>query len=774
MANYATLKAAVQAVVKSNGVQSITGANLQSTLISMIESLGANYTFAGVSTPSTSPGTPDQNVFYIGGAGTYTNFGSSYTVPEGGIGIFCYNGSWANSSIRFTKDVLESPMMADATIIPSDNIFTPAYIIKDKYIRSSSPYDIIDLSGGVLSGFYKLPSDARTLKFTGITLSSGNIFVRFSQKAVIDGTATTLQFSNGTAKDISSYYAQGYRYWCFTAYRGSSAEGIDLSSVSVTLTTGSTDSVGEVPKIYEQINGADFSSFIDGYVKSSDGTFNSAVGYKTSQYMAVSEGDKIYYKGYASSSVMLISCYSTDSGNAMTTAGKYVQGWNVSEVREGLFVVPSGVNYIRVSLYGSYISESFISVNETILMRLEDCESSLKDLDGEYAQTSWTQGYIATDGTVNTVSGNYYYSGYIPVSEGDIYDIGCSGSGSVLVLSGYSSESQSNIITSFNVVGNGSYNHLTGKIPSGVNYIRVVYNTGISGGNYYVRIGGKIDEIEAEIKYIESKLPSVHDTNYVASLKEYINISPKKACVVFEFDANQGSQNDAINYAAALKAGGINVATFGILSSSFSDNSYVNAFLQLQSEGHEINWHTLPADSIGSSNPEPHPTVSEYRTILARELAAFEAKGYATPIGVITSQGAMVADLIPITKEYLCYGHTTANTPAKGTQESVLAAVNTTATDRYMVNRIGLENLAEDDASVEATLLANAKAAVDQCVADNGLLVFYTHWYDNNTRQYWLRESVLTPLLAHIKAYIDGYRLISATMADIANIYLRQ
>lgn len=99
MANYATLKAAVQAVVKSNGVQSITGANLQSTLISMIESLGANYTFAGVATPSTSPGTPDQNVYYLGGAGTYTNFGSSYTVPDGCIGIFSYNGNWTNTHI---------------------------------------------------------------------------------------------------------------------------------------------------------------------------------------------------------------------------------------------------------------------------------------------------------------------------------------------------------------------------------------------------------------------------------------------------------------------------------------------------------------------------------------------------------------------------------------------------------------------------------------------------------------------------------------------------
>lgn len=105
MANYATLKAAVADVVKTNGAQEITGANLQAVLLSIINSIGANYTFAGVATPSTSAGTPDQNVFYIGGAGTYANFGDSYTVPKGAIGVFLYNGSWSNSYVNISGDI---------------------------------------------------------------------------------------------------------------------------------------------------------------------------------------------------------------------------------------------------------------------------------------------------------------------------------------------------------------------------------------------------------------------------------------------------------------------------------------------------------------------------------------------------------------------------------------------------------------------------------------------------------------------------------------------
>ena len=105
MANYSILKAAVQAVVKTNGNQEITGANLQSAILSIIDSLGANYQFVGVATASTSPGTPDQNVLYLAPAGTYSNFGSSITVPVGSVGIFKYNGSWSKQVVYITGDM---------------------------------------------------------------------------------------------------------------------------------------------------------------------------------------------------------------------------------------------------------------------------------------------------------------------------------------------------------------------------------------------------------------------------------------------------------------------------------------------------------------------------------------------------------------------------------------------------------------------------------------------------------------------------------------------
>lgn len=90
MANYNTLKTSIQEVIRTNGNEEITGQLLQNTLIAMINSLGAEYQFAGIAIPTTDPGTPDQNVAYIAGPGTYPNFNNT-TIPMQYIGIFQYD-----------------------------------------------------------------------------------------------------------------------------------------------------------------------------------------------------------------------------------------------------------------------------------------------------------------------------------------------------------------------------------------------------------------------------------------------------------------------------------------------------------------------------------------------------------------------------------------------------------------------------------------------------------------------------------------------------------
>lgn len=103
MADYATLKSAIQDVIYENGNQEITGSVMQATLLAMVNSLGANYQYAGIATPSTNPDNPDQNVFYLAStAGTYVNFGN-IVLAENEVAILKYNGSWTKESSGFAS-----------------------------------------------------------------------------------------------------------------------------------------------------------------------------------------------------------------------------------------------------------------------------------------------------------------------------------------------------------------------------------------------------------------------------------------------------------------------------------------------------------------------------------------------------------------------------------------------------------------------------------------------------------------------------------------------
>lgn len=94
MGKYEQLKQIISGAIKANGNQEISGAILQNSLLSIISTIGANATFAGIATPTTNPGTPDQNVFYIAYEnGIYSNFGG-VTLNEEVVIFSNKDGSW--------------------------------------------------------------------------------------------------------------------------------------------------------------------------------------------------------------------------------------------------------------------------------------------------------------------------------------------------------------------------------------------------------------------------------------------------------------------------------------------------------------------------------------------------------------------------------------------------------------------------------------------------------------------------------------------------------
>ncbi len=116
MADFNALEALINAHIKKNGVQAITGNILNGILRGMVSALGKGYTIAGSATPSSDPGTMTGPVAYIAyTAGTYTHF-DGLEVEQGEVAMLIYNEA------EWHKEVLYS-LAATATI--DGNVGTP-------------------------------------------------------------------------------------------------------------------------------------------------------------------------------------------------------------------------------------------------------------------------------------------------------------------------------------------------------------------------------------------------------------------------------------------------------------------------------------------------------------------------------------------------------------------------------------------------------------------------------------------------------------------------
>nr|DAO04748.1 MAG TPA: XynB-like protein [Caudoviricetes sp.] len=143
MGNYEQLKQAVSDVIKSNGNQEITGAILQNALLTIISTIGNNATFAGVATPETIPGTPDQNIFYIvSEKGEYPNF--NVEIVDNEVGIF-YNesGQWSYKNLNIAKSDIVNEINNRISLSESEIIVQLGVKISEKiYTNIKKGYKI--------------------------------------------------------------------------------------------------------------------------------------------------------------------------------------------------------------------------------------------------------------------------------------------------------------------------------------------------------------------------------------------------------------------------------------------------------------------------------------------------------------------------------------------------------------------------------------------------------------------------------------------------------
>lgn len=139
MGTYEILKAAIAAIIRENGNNEITGNLLQQTLLSMVDSVGANAMFAGIATPETIPGNPEQNVFYIATQpGIYVNF-NAVTVEDGEVVIFANKtGQWVKFVTGFASQSLIKQILQEWQEIKDANF----------KVEVQPHIDVVSVSGG--------------------------------------------------------------------------------------------------------------------------------------------------------------------------------------------------------------------------------------------------------------------------------------------------------------------------------------------------------------------------------------------------------------------------------------------------------------------------------------------------------------------------------------------------------------------------------------------------------------------------------------------------
>lgn len=244
MANYTELKAAISAVIKANGNNEITGAILQNVLNTIVSTVGANKTFVGMATPTTAPGKPDGNVFYLANTpGQYTNFTTSVgnVVVNPGELVYLWNGVSGN----WGKQVIG---------LSSDGVFTLLDI--NNQINATGRYAYTDT--GIVNASNVGSQKIRTFLVAGqryqITLTTvgGNAPVHI-QGIKADGTFATIGSITGTPAGVTAVITPTENYYGFTIYYGSATTATSVNVLFEAPTSGSIglpDGMGDATNFY--------------------------------------------------------------------------------------------------------------------------------------------------------------------------------------------------------------------------------------------------------------------------------------------------------------------------------------------------------------------------------------------------------------------------------------------------------------------------------------------------------------------------------------------
>lgn len=355
MANYTTLKAAIQDVIKANGNNEITGNLLQQSLLSLINSLGDGYQFAGVATTSTNPGTPDQRVFWLASTpGYYSNFGG-FTVADGEVAIFRWDTAWHKD---FTGVASEEEMIRRTSII--ETVDFAQFTRKNYLIQSAGTW-----------------GTSTSYKHYMIPIAAGRDFIIFRANATYTGVFAFLTSGTASPGNTAAFAPPTTGRFDVPAgqtfiapipatathlyvYAGDSREGTDVSlPFSLVMGASVKDSVtaleDEVEGIKDDISfgmSVDFSQLTrKSYLISSNGNWGTASSYK--HYMIPVEPGRYRFLALRGNAVntsvyAFLTSGTASPGNAAAFASPTTGRFDVGLGEDVLAEIPETASYIYI------------------------------------------------------------------------------------------------------------------------------------------------------------------------------------------------------------------------------------------------------------------------------------------------------------------------------------------------------------------------------------------------------------------------------------------
>ena len=344
MSNYNNLKSAIQAVIKTNGNNEITGQLLQNQLLAMISTLGFGYQFMGIANPNSYPGTPDAKIFYIAyEAGTYVYMGG---IEVTGLCVLRYDTNWVKEDIPVsgggggTDFTVES---SDLTLVSGDpQKLKFADRLRNTNILSGLNY-IIVREGASLSSQLTTQNAVYEIRYD-FDISSGTLNVPNGCILLFNGG----KIKNGTINGSkTAIIASDYQIFENVAFSGSFVGELNACWVGAKASDSTFDN-SSIIQAWFGASGANGYSSVFKNLYFPNGTYyflSNATLYKDVRDLVLEGNNSLFYVNIPTDDEYFIKLQATDSSsgegfriqNVRIKNAKKTSGESISRTRAILF-----------------------------------------------------------------------------------------------------------------------------------------------------------------------------------------------------------------------------------------------------------------------------------------------------------------------------------------------------------------------------------------------------------------------------------------------------